>query len=899
MITKDIKRLLKKLNEYTTRSLEAAAGFCITRTHYEVSIEHLLIKFLEDGSGDIPRILDHFNIEKGKVWEELNRTLEGFRTGNAGKPGFSPTLLELIESALIAVTVHHEQDRIRSGAILEVLMDMDSFQLGEYMDTLAEVPRDEFRRDFINIVAGSVEDSQARTVISRERGRTEILPQQEGETALERFTIDITGRARDGQIDPARGRDQEMRQIIDILSRRRQNNPILVGEAGVGKTHVAEGLALRIAQEDVPDSLKEVEIRGLDVGLLEAGAGVKGEFENRLKSVISEVKESPKPIVLFIDEAHLLTGAGGSAGSSDAANLLKPELARGELRTIASTTWSEYKRYIEKDPALARRFQMVRIDEPSEDNACVMLRAVRGNFETHHGIQISNEAVKASVKLAARYISGRQLPDKAVSLMDTAAARVKMEHTAKPAKLDDVERFVQNLDIEIAAIRRDIDLGVISGDGYLAELEDKRSAAIEERDALSERWVEESELVHKINSLQQQLAEEMEKLRAEEEKKSETEESEEGADVSSLQDSVSDLQSQVSGLKSELSEIQGDDPLVHVDVDESIAAQVVSDWTGIPMGNMLRDEADTLLNLENTMEEQILGQSHAIKEVADIVRASKAGIGNPESPIGVFLFVGPSGIGKTECARVLADLLFGGERFMITINMSEYQESHTVSQLKGAPPGYVGYGEGGILTEAVRQRPYSVVVLDEVEKAHRDVLNLFYQVFDKGFMRDGEGREIDFKNTVIIMTGNLGWETIFQMCSGEEMPTADEVVEAVTPELQRHFGVALLARCKVVPFLPLDTGTMKGIVKLKLDRIGKRLRESHNMGFEYSEDMITRIADRCTQIEAGARNIDYIIDKNILPDISAALLSHLAEETMPERLMLTIDESGDFQYQFE
>ncbi len=892
MITKDVKSLLKKLNEYTTRSLEAAAGFCITRTHYEVSIEHLLIKFLEDGSGDIPRILDHFNIEKGKVWEELNRALEGFRTGNAGKPGFSPTLLELIESALIAVTVHHEQDRIRSGAILEVLMDMDSFQLGGYMDTLAEIPRDEFRKDFINIVAGSVEDAQARTVVSRGRGRTEILPQQEGETALERFTIDVTGRARDGQIDPARGRDQEMRQIIDILSRRRQNNPILVGEAGVGKTHVVEGLALRIAEEDVPDSLKEVEIRGLDVGLLEAGAGVKGEFENRLKSVISEVKESPKPIVLFIDEAHLLTGAGGSAGSSDAANLLKPELARGELRTIASTTWSEYKRYIEKDPALARRFQMVRIDEPSEDNACVMLRAVRGNFESHHGIQISNEAVKASVKLAARYISGRQLPDKAVSLMDTAAARVKMEHTAKPARLDDVERYVQNLDIEIAAIRRDIDLGVISGDGYLLELEEKRSAAIEERDALSERWVQESELVHKINSLQQQLTAEMEKLR-------EVQESEEEVDTSSLESSVSDLQSQVSSLKSELSEIQGDDPLVHVDVDESIAAQVVSDWTGIPMGNMLRDEADTLLSLENTMEERILGQSHAIKEVADIIRASKAGIGNPESPIGVFLFVGPSGIGKTECARVIADMLFGGERFMITINMSEYQESHTVSQLKGAPPGYVGYGEGGILTEAVRQRPYSVVVLDEVEKAHRDVLNLFYQVFDKGFMRDGEGREIDFKNTVIIMTGNLGWETIFRMCSGEEMPTADEVVEAVLPELQRHFGVALLARCKVVPFLPLDTETMKGIVKLKLDKIGKRLRESHNMGFGYSEDMITRIADRCTQIEAGARNIDYIIDKNILPDISAALLSHLAEETMPERLMLTIDESGDFQYQFE
>ncbi|MFQ6044380.1 MAG: AAA family ATPase, partial [Candidatus Poribacteria bacterium] len=597
---------------------------------------------------------------------------------------------------------------------------------------------------------------------------------------------------------------------------------------------------------------------------------------------------------------------GGPAGGSDAANLLKPELARGELRTIASTTWSEFKKYIEKDPALERRFQMVKIDEPSEEDAGIMLRGTKSKFEDHHGIQISNEAVNTAVKLAARYISGRQLPDKAVDLMDTAAARVKMGQSAKPAQLDDIERHIQNLDIEIAAVRRDIDLGVLSDEALLTELEEESKKAEEECNALHERWMRESELVEQIHSLQQQLAAEMEKLRKKEQvKASDDVEAELKSETISESESTGNathatqLRAELDRVASELREVQGEDPLVHVDVDGSIAAQVVSDWTGVPVGNMLKDEADVLLNFEKLMEERILGQSHAIKEIADVIRASKAGIRNPESPIGVFLFVGPSGTGKTECARVVADLLFGGERFMTAINMSEYQESHTVSQLKGAPPGYVGYGEGGVLTEAVRHHPYSVVVLDEVEKAHRDVLNLFYQVFDRGFMRDGEGREIDFKNTVIMMTGNLGWETIFQMCESDEQPTPEELVEAIRPEIQRHFGAALLARCKVIPFYTLDAEIMKGIVKLKLAKIGERLMESHNMDFEYSQDLVTRIAERCTQVDTGARNIDYIIDKTILPDISAALLAQLAGETMPARLTLTLDESGEFQYQFE
>jgi type VI secretion system protein VasG len=933
MVTKDIKRLLQKLNEHTTRTLEAAVGFCVTRTHYEVTLEHWLIKLLEDGSGDIPRILSHFDISSAKVWDALLKTLEEFRAGNTGKPSFSPTLLQLIESAWVAVSLNHEQPKIRSGALLEALLEMEIpsiplFSKGgtkggfwDYMDVLSDISSDELRRDFINIVAGSVEDLPVQT---SPEGYDASTHRREGETALDLYTIDITGRARAGEIDPAHGRDKEMRQIIDILSRRRKNNPILVGEAGVGKTHIVEGLALRIVQGDVPNILKEVEIRGLDMGLLEAGAGVKGEFENRLKSVIAEVKQSPKPIVLFIDEAHMLTGAGGPAGSSDAANLLKPELARGELRTIASTTWSEYKRYIERDPALERRFQMVKIDEPSEENASVMLRGTKSKFESYHGIQISNEAVSTAVRLASRYIYGRQLPDKAVDLIDTAAARVKMESSSKPAQLDDVERHIENLSIEIAAVRRDIDTGLREDTTYLEELIEERKNAEEKRCSLDERWKKELELVEQIHSLRQQLAAEIEKSREKTgtsvlveqagntdtqshlENQDETEDSPDfvGAvppcqPMNCENDIITQLRAELDRLQEELRKIQGEEPLVHADVDGNIAAQVVSDWTGIPVGNMLKDEVDVLLNFEKLLEERILGQSHAIKEIGDVIRASKTGMRNPESPIGVFLFVGPSGVGKTECARGVADLLFGGERFVITINMSEYQESHTVSQLKGAPPGYVGYGEGGVLTEAVRQRPYSVVILDEVEKAHRDVLNLFYQVFDRGFMRDGEGREIDFKNTVIMMTGNLGADTILELCENEEHPTPDELVKAIWPILLRHFGAALLARFKVIPFYPLDVETMKGIVKLKLSSIGERLKESHKMEFFYAPEVVTRIAERCTQVDTGARNVDFIIDRTILPDISSALLGQLVDGTMPSRLTLELDETGEFTYRFD
>jgi type VI secretion system protein VasG len=881
MITKDFKRLLKKLNDHTTRALEAAAGFCIGRGHYEVSLEHLFLKLLEDGSGDIPRILHHFGVESGKLWDALVKRLESFKTGNTGRPSFSVQLLQLIESAWITGSIHHDFMEVRSGHLLEALLGSEGMRLEGFMDVLAPVKTDELRTDFLSIVGGSAEDAPSKIAAAR---RELEMPKREGQTALDLYTTDMTGNARAGKIDPVYGRDKEIRQIIDILSRRRKNNPILVGEAGVGKTAVVEGLALRITQGDVPASLAEVDIRGLDLGLLQAGAGVKGEFENRLKSVISQVKEAPKPIILFIDEAHTLIGAGGAAGTSDAANLLKPALARGELRTVAATTWSEYKKYFEKDAALERRFQMVKIDEPSVELATSMLRGIKGKYEEHHGIQISDEAVATTVKLAERFISGRQLPDKAVDLLDTSAARVRMAQTSKPAALDDVERRLQNLDVRIAAVRRDFDAGILNDKAAIEALETEHKELEERRTGLEERWKKEADLCARINALRLEL------------QQSATAPA--NPPAAAPEKTRDQIAKEIDTLRKELETLQGNEPMVHVDVDGTIAAQVVADWTGIPVGSMLKDEVDVLLRFEDRLRERILGQDEAIADIATTIRTAKAGMRDPEAPIGVFLFVGPSGVGKTECARVVADLLFGGERFVITINMSEYQESHTVSQLKGSPPGYVGYGEGGVLTEAVRQRPYSVVLLDEVEKAHRDVMNLFYQVFDKGFMRDGEGREIDFKNSVIMLTSNLGSDTFMQVCTEDERPTPDQLREVIHQELVGHFQAALLARMKVIPFYPLRKDAMKGIVKLKLGQIGKRLRESHGMGFDYDPIVVERVVERCTQVDTGARNIDFIIDRTVLPDVSKTMLARMAEEAMPSKLTLGMDESGNFTYAF-
>jgi type VI secretion system protein VasG len=872
MVTRDPRRLLLRLNPHLTRALEGAAGACIGRSHYEVTIEHLLARLSEDATSDLPAILRHYEVDVARFWSLLQRELESMRSGNAGKPTFSPMLLELFERAWVVSSLEHEAAQVRSGTVVLAMLETPALRGVGWFEPLAGISTDDLRKNFLSVTAGSGEDARAGTARGPAAGGAPPKPGQE--TALDLYTLDFTGRARAGQIDPVFGRDAEIRTVIDILMKRRKNNPILVGEAGVGKTAIVEGLALRIVEGDVPEPLRDVELRGLDLGLLQAGAGMKGEFENRLKSVIAAVKESAKPIVLFIDEAHTLIGAGGAAGTGDAANLLKPALARGELRSVAATTWSEYKKYIEKDPALERRFQLVKIDEPDEHGASVMLRGLKDKYESHHGVYISDQAVGAAVRYSQRFISGRQLPDKAVDLLDTAAARVKLGLSTRPAALDDVDRRLTNLGTRRDVLAQDVREGVPVDPDAQQDVAEEIATLETEKARLEERWGKEKALVEKIHELRKQHA---------------------GA----AQGDGAATRVHIDAARRELAKLQGDQPLVYAEVGPEVAARVVSEWTGIPAGKMAQDEAEALMLLESRLGERVLGQGHALKEIADSIRISKAGMRDARSPIGVFLLVGPSGTGKTETALGLADTLFGGEKFLTTINMSEYQESHTVSQLKGSPPGYVGYGEGGVLTEAVRQRPYSVILFDEVEKAHRDVMNLFYQVFDKGFMRDGEGREIDFKNTVLVMTSNLGTDVIMQACTGDgDMPSAVELRDVVFPELVRYFQPALVARMKVIPYFPIDPGTMARIVSLKLRRLADRLARSHRIRLLWDARLVQTIAARCTEIETGARNVDLIVERTLLPELSGALVRRLAEEKAPAGLSLEFDEQGNFRYRF-
>ncbi len=896
MVTRDLRKLLEKLDTHLTRALESAIGFTIARTHYEVTLEHVIVKLLEEGGGDVPRIFRHFGVDDRRVWEALLGRLELVRAGNTGRPLFSPTLSHLLESAWVSASVQHGFAELRSGNVLEAVLGSEALRLEPWVEPLAVIREDVLRADYLTIVAGSDEDRP-----SGERRATMAVPgtsgsrgESKGETALDLYTLDLTARARAGEIDPVFGRDQEIRQIVDILSRRRKNNPVLVGEAGVGKTAVVEGLALRVAQGDVPDSLRDVAIRTLDLGLLQAGAGVKGEFEQRLKSVIQEVRGAAQPIILFIDEAHALIGAGGAAGTSDAANLLKPALARGELRTIAATTWSEYKKYFEKDAALERRFQLVKIEEPTVETATTMLRGIKAIYERHHGVHIPDETVGAAVKLAARFISGRQLPDKAVDLLDTASARVRMGQTAKPAALDDVERRIRDAAIRIAALERDEASGLLQDSAELAQLRSTMTELETRRVTLAQRWEDENRLARQVIDARQRLVEASRGTHV-------------ATDAAKQRRLAQAQRAELERLEAELTALHGGQPMVHTDVGADIAAQVVADWTGIPAGQMLKDDVTRLIELDDRLRERVLGQPEAIGELADTLRVGKAGIANPEAPLGVFMLIGPSGVGKTECARAIADLLFGGERFLVTINMSEYQEPHTVAQLKGSPPGYVGYGEGGVLTEAVRQHPYSVVLLDEVEKAHRDVLNLFYQVFDKGFMRDGEGREIDFKNTVIIMTSNVGADEFLQVCGigdapadGGERPTPDQMREMSRLLLMKQFAPALLARMRIVPFYPLARATMRDIVRLKLRRVGDRVAQAHRVAFRFDDRVVDWITARCTETEAGARNVDAIIDRTILPQASRALLLRAASAGTGGDTVLTlgIGEAGAFTYTF-
>jgi type VI secretion system protein VasG len=875
MITVDIKALLGRLNPFCARSLEAAAGLCVSRTHYEVSVEHLLAKLLEEPQADIPLILRQCDQDVSRVKKAVDRTIEELKTGNAGKPVFSPLLMEWFQEAWLVASVDLEESRIRSGALLMAFLSRPLYLgTGRYADLLTAVGREPLRTRFGAIVKGSIEQPSAEEQRAiREAG----APAGDG-TALGRFCTDFTRKAEGGEIDPVFGRDREIHQMIDILARRRKNNPIVVGEAGVGKTAVVEGLALRVVEDDVPDILKGVSILGLDMGLLQAGAGVKGEFENRLKSVINEIKASPRPIILFIDEAHTLIGAGGQAGGGDAANLLKPALARGELRTVAATTWSEYKKYFEKDPALARRFQLVKLDEPSVETATLILRGLKGKYEEAHGVVVRDDAVQAAAELSSRYISGRQLPDKAVDLLDTSAARVKILLSAKPDDVEDRERTIQALEREKKALERDRLHGIEIDAARLPDLEEKIAALREDVAALTERWRREQDAANRLVAARKALYEHRAQGGPEEE--------------------ASPLKETAEALSRELADLQGGLPLVRIEVDPDIVAKVVSDWTGIPLGKVLRDEARSVMGFEANIKGRIKGQDEAIGVIGEALKAAKAGLTDPRQPMGVFLLAGPSGVGKTETALAVADALFGGERFMVTINMSEFQEKHTVSRLIGSPPGYVGYGEGGILTEAVRQRPYSVVLLDEVEKADLEVMNLFYQVFDKGMLSDGEGRVIDFRNTVLFLTTNLASDVITQLCAGGTRPSLETVAGAIRPILSSHFKPALLARMAIVPFYTLDTTYIGEIVSLKLDRLAGRLLESNRMRMAYSPEVVAQIASRCTEVETGARNIDHILKGTVLPRMSREILARMGEGAMPSEVRLGLAGDGSFEIAF-
>jgi type VI secretion system protein VasG len=874
----NLKTLIAKLNDVTRTAATRAAGICVGLGQYEVDIEHLFLALLEQPRSDFVVVARAAGISPSTLESDLRREVERLPAGSARTPVFSRHLPVLFEHAwlIASLDASGQTQRIRSGHLLLALLTEPGLaQLAQRASRqFAGFPLDRLKHDFDKLTHGSdeapaqVPDAPAASADPV----TELQANAPGKTpALDQYTTCLTARAREGRLDPVIGRDAEIRQVIDILMRRRQNNPILTGEAGVGKTAVVEGLALRIAQGDVPDVLRSVEIHTLDLGLLQAGASVKGEFENRLKNVIDEVKKSLHPIILFIDEAHTMIGAGGTAGQNDAANLLKPALARGELRTVAATTWSEYKKYFEKDAALARRFQVVKVEEPSEETASAMLRAMAPLMEAHFGVRIYDEAIVEAVRLSHRYISGRQLPDKAVSVLDTACAKVALGQKATPAVLEDCARAVERLDARIQALVREESAGADHGTA-LAALHAERAQALEEQDRLRARWDAELALCAEIHAMRARL------------------ETGQG-DSPALRAKIAELHA-----------LQGETPLVPVQVDGQTVAAIVAAWTGIPLGRMVKDEIRTVMNLRGLLDERILGQGHASGIVAQRVRTARANLEDPNKPKGVFLFVGTSGVGKTETALALADLLYGGERKLVTINMSEYQEAHSVSGLKGSPPGYVGYGEGGVLTEAVRRNPYSVVLLDEVEKAHADVLELFFQVFDKGVLDDAEGRQIDFRNTIIILTSNAASSQIMQACLNKapnERPTPDQLAELIRPALMKHFKPAFLGRLTVVPFYPIDDAVLANIIRLKLDRIKQRVAVNHNARFEYDDALVAAVLARCTEVDSGARNVDMILNGTLLPEIADAVLARMAEGGAIGKVKVGATKAGKIKYAVE
>jgi len=886
----NLKTLIGKLNDTSRVAATRAAGICVGFGQYEVDIEHLFLALLEQPGCDLVVVARQSGISLSGLELELRREVERLPAGSTRTPVFSRHLPVLFEHAwLIAslgAAMNAGQQCIRSGHLLLALLTEPGLaQLAQRASRhFAEFPLERLKHDFARLTRGSEEavaDAEAGAQGQAQLGSdpvTELQAAAPGKTpALDQYTTCLTARAREGKVDPVIGRDLEIRQVIDILMRRRQNNPILTGEAGVGKTAVVEGLALRIAQGDVPDVLRGVEIHNLDMGLLQAGASVKGEFENRLKNVIDEVKKSLHPIILFIDEAHTMIGAGGQAGQNDAANLLKPALARGELRTVAATTWSEYKKYFEKDAALARRFQVVKVEEPDEATACAMLRAMAPLMENHFGVRIYDEAILEAVRLSHRYISARQLPDKAISVLDTACAKVALGQKATPAALEDCGRSLERLDARMQALVREESAGADHG-AALGLLRDERAAAQAQQQALRERWEREQALSSEIHAMRARL-------------ESSQESSQNKAGAAALQ-----------ALVEQLRQLQGEAPLVPVQVDGHTVAGIVANWTGIPLGRMVKDEIRTVMNLQGLLDERILGQAHASAIVAQRVRTARANLEDPNKPKGVFLFVGTSGVGKTETALALADLLYGGERKLVTINMSEYQEAHSVSSLKGSPPGYVGYGEGGVLTEAVRRNPYCVVLLDEVEKAHGDVLELFFQVFDKGVLDDAEGRQIDFRNTLIILTSNAASSQIMQACLNKpvgERPGPAALAELIRPNLTKHFKPAFLGRLAVVPFYPIDDAVLADIIRLKLDHIKRRVAVNHNAAFEYDDALVAAVLARCTEVDSGARNVDTILNGTLLPEIADAVLARMAEGGAIGKVKVSATRGGRIKYAVE
>jgi type VI secretion system protein VasG len=884
MVTVNLKSLIEKLNDTCRTTLESAAGLCLSRTNYNVEVEHWLSRLIEVSDGDAALILRHFGLDASRVTSGLMRALDRLKTGNARPPALAPDVVQLARDAWLVASVEFDDTAVRSGYLLQAMLGEESMTrlLREISPEFQKLTADTLSADFAKITRDSSESQRAS-------GPSGGAPAggapgiRKGAPALDQFTVDLTDLARQGRLDPVLGRDAEVRQLIDILTRRRQNNPILTGEAGVGKTAVVEGFAQRIAGGDVPESLRNVAVKTLDMALLQAGAGMKGEFENRLKSVIKEVQASTQPIILFIDEAHTIIGAGGQAGQGDAANLLKPALARGELRTIAATTWAEYKKYFERDAALARRFQVVKVEEPEEKAAVQMLRGMAHSLETHHGVRILDEALREAVRLSRRYISGRQLPDKAVSVLDTACAKVSIGQSSTPPVIEDCRRRIEQLGVAAGILRREQAAGADHAE-QLAEFTREQVESQSELDSLLSRWEQEKSLVSRINAVRREL-----------------EASISAADeVMPDDDAVQRGRRQLVEIQQELSALQGEEPLVHVCVDGAAVAAIVGAWTGIPVGRMLSDEVSAVLSLQERMQEAVVGQSHALRAIAESIHISRANLTDPSRPIGVFLLAGTSGVGKTETAITLANLLYGGEQNMTTINMSEFKEEHKVSLLMGSPPGYVGYGEGGVLTEAVRRKPYSVVLLDEMEKAHPGVQDVFYQVFDKGTMKDGEGRDIDFKNTLILMTTNAGTELIKSLClDPETRPDAETLAGTLHDELMKSFKPAFLGRLTVVPYFPLTDDVLERIVRLKLNKIRRRVRESYNAAMNYDDEVVRHFVSRCNAVDTGARAIDHLLTRNVLPEMSREFLNRVARRDVIQSMTLVVEDENRLVFRCE